>query len=91
MWQGFNDASAHVKSFWTHGKPLTAGGFDVITHTYTPMHAGTLPPHIDTHSLTRTCTRMLGYVPGTGSLWPPLVLQWLILMSLPNDLAALER
>ncbi|TNN39301.1 hypothetical protein EYF80_050533 [Liparis tanakae] len=33
----------------------------------------------------------VGYVPGSGSLGPPLVLWWLVLMSLPNDLASVER
>lgn len=76
VWQCFNDASAHVKWFWTHGKLWAAGLFDVIEHTQTHAHRHTL---------------ICSYVPGTGSLGPPLMLWWLVLMSLPNDLARLKR
>lgn len=86
-------------------KPGAAGPFDVTehacTHTFLEiltqalLHAAThlfniLPP-THTHAHTHMCTLPYSYVPGSGSLEPPLVLWWLVLMSLPNDLARVER
>lgn len=67
-------------------KPRAAGLFDVTEH----MHTYTRTPFLG-HVKTLTCTLPYSAVPGSGSLGPPLVLWWLVLMSLPNDLARFER
>lgn len=95
VWQCFNDASACVKWFWAHGEtrgrwPLWCHRACTHTHFLENAHTSTsacahTPCHVD------TCTLPYSSVLGSGSLGPPLVLWWLVLMSLPNDLARVER
>ena len=81
------DVTEHAR---THAflKILAQALLHVPTHTHTHTPSSRTPT--DTYTLTHMHSHTAMYWAAVHS-GPPLVLWWLVLMSLPNDLARVER